>query len=340
MAPRFHPSLVNDTFSDPALYIEFMFEKRAILFDLGDLAPLSTRKILRLTDVFISHMHIDHFCGFDRLLRLFLGRQSKLRLYGPAGLIDAVAHKLAAYTWNLVENYDSDFTFIVSELISPERMRTAEFHTRSGFSLAAERHNATADCVLLDEPGFRIRTVQLDHGIPCLAFALEEKAHINIWKNRLDELGYQPGPWLRELKEAILRGDPDDLPFKASWRQDGGIDERTVSLGYLKAEITRTVQGQKIAYVVDTAYSQDNVRHIVALCEGADILYIESPFMHADVERAAQRKHLTARQAGMLAREAGVKRLATFHYSPRYGDDCEQLAREAQAAFTGEELTA
>ena len=35
MRPKFHPSLVNDRFGDPALFIDFLQERRAILFDLS-----------------------------------------------------------------------------------------------------------------------------------------------------------------------------------------------------------------------------------------------------------------------------------------------------------------
>jgi len=69
MRPILHPSLVNGRSGDPALYVETLFEGRAILFDLGDISSLSPGMIQRLEYVFVSHAHIDHFIGFDRLLR-------------------------------------------------------------------------------------------------------------------------------------------------------------------------------------------------------------------------------------------------------------------------------
>lgn len=68
-----------------------------MLFDLGDIASLSPRKIQRLGHVFVSHAHIDHFVGFDRLLWVLVGRDKLIHLYGPNGFIDHVHHKLRAY---------------------------------------------------------------------------------------------------------------------------------------------------------------------------------------------------------------------------------------------------
>ena len=97
MRPLLHPALVNGRTGDPALYIETLFERRALQFDLGDIAALSPRKVQRLDHIFVSHTHIDHFIGFDRLLRLLVGREKTVSLYGPDGFIDQVAHKLAGY---------------------------------------------------------------------------------------------------------------------------------------------------------------------------------------------------------------------------------------------------
>jgi len=83
MRPILHPCLVNGRSGDPALYVEMLFENRAVLFDLGDISNLSPRKIQRLEHVFVSHAHIDHFIGFDRLLRLLVGREKTIKLYGP-----------------------------------------------------------------------------------------------------------------------------------------------------------------------------------------------------------------------------------------------------------------
>ena len=51
MTPCFHPKLVNGPFQDPALYIDFLYQRRALLFDIGDITALSTRQIHKITEV-------------------------------------------------------------------------------------------------------------------------------------------------------------------------------------------------------------------------------------------------------------------------------------------------
>jgi len=333
MTPHFLPTLVNRPFGDPGLYLDFLFARRAIIFDLGDLAPLAARKLLRISEICISHTHIDHFIGFDALLRVMLGRDKRVGLYGPPGVLAQVEHRLASYSWNLIGSYPTEFTLTVSELHPDGSGLRAQFCSKRAFARELEQAIELKDGVLLDQENFRIRASFLEHSIPCLAYAFEEKRHVNFMKNRLAELGVPVGPWLTELKAAVLRGDPDDSPVRAfGGRGDGGAIFR---LGELKERVLRVVAGEKIVYVTDAAYTPENRSRIVELARGADYLFIEATFLHVDQVRARDRAHLTARQAGELAREAGVARVIPFHFSPRHLRAEPELRRELAEAFAG-----
>jgi ribonuclease Z len=148
-------------------------------------------------------------------------------------------------------------------------------------------------------------------------------------KNRLAELGLAVGPWLKELKEAIVRGAADSTPIRMATGE-------VRPLGELKAAVVRISAGQKVCYVTDAGYTPENAAKIVALAQGADYLFIEATFLHAEAERAAERSHLTARQAGELARAAKVGRVIPFHFSPKYREQEEELREELEQAWKGE----
>jgi ribonuclease Z len=331
--PLFHPKLINDPFGDPGVYVDFLFEKRALLFDLGDLHSLSSRQLLRVTHAFVSHAHMDHFAGFDSVLRVLLGREKVVHLFGPPGFLDRVEHKLAAYTWNLVEGYEHELLFRVTE-IGPDGSGTAaDFSSRLGFVRGAASPVELPGGALVDEETFLVRAAVLDHRIPCLAFSLEEKFHVNVWKSGLESLGLPTGPWLRDLKSAVARGDADETPVEVRWREGGVLREARISLGELRARALRIVPGQKIAYVTDAVYHPANAAAIVELARNADLFFIEATFTAEEEERAARKYHLTSRQAGLLGRRAGAKRIIPFHFSPKHSEEADRLRREALEAF-------
>jgi ribonuclease Z len=335
MTRYFDPQLVNGPFEDPGLYVDLVFQRRALLFDLGDISALTPRKLLRLEHVFITHRHMDHFIGFDQMLRCLLGREKTLSIWGPSGLVDAVECKLNAYNWNLIGGYEGNLVLRVMELGQVGRLATAQFSGANAFAREDLGSSRWDDGVLVAEPGFRVRSVMLDHRIPVLAFALEERASINIQRNKIEAMGLVVGPWLRAFKDAVVRGDRDDTPIAVVSADGTQSRPQHIPLGQLKSQIMKTSSGRKIAYVVDAAFTEPNAERIVALTADADILFIEATFLHADAACAAARNHLTARQAGLLARRANVRQLRTLHYSPRYQGRGTVLDEEAQAAFRG-----
>jgi ribonuclease BN (tRNA processing enzyme) len=60
---------------------------------LTGLRPGEPRQLLRVSHVFVSHTHMDHFIGLDRLLRICLRRRAEVRCFGPPGFVDQVEHK-------------------------------------------------------------------------------------------------------------------------------------------------------------------------------------------------------------------------------------------------------
>jgi ribonuclease Z len=329
-----HPKLINGPFGDPGILIDFLHEKRAILFDLGDITAIPSRTLLRITHVFVSHTHMDHFIGFDRLLRVLLGRQRHIHITGPAGFIARVEHKLGAYSWNLAGSGAADLCFDVHELAEEGILLTARFCFSTGFQRKDLPSRSVTDGIIFDEANYQVRTVQLDHRIPCLAFSIEEKQHFNVWRNKVSAMGLGVGPWLRELKEAVIRGNPDETIITARWRENGNPREASYPLHELRQEILRVTSGQKVTYVTDVGYTPDNVRNIISLVQNADLLFIESAFLDEDADIAKRKMHLTARQAGDIARRANAKRFVQFHFSPRYEDRAVELQDEAMSAFT------
>jgi ribonuclease Z len=332
MKSAFIPRLVNHPFGDPGLYVSFRYQGRAMLFDLGRIDRQPAASLLKLSHVFVSHTHMDHFIGFDHLLRLFLARDRHLHLFGPQGIVDNVRGKLAGYTWNLVDAYP--FVLTVHEVM-PTGIRQVRLPACSAFRPDSETVEGF-DGTLYETADLRVTATHLDHRIPCLGFALSEKNRLNVRADQLAQMGVPAGRWLNQLKDAVRAGVPGDTAIRIEWKEGTELRQTSFSVGELRERLLVETRGQKIAYVVDTLFNRYNLQRIVALVSGADIFFCESLFLDADRHEASKRYHLTARQAGTLARTADVARLETFHFSPRYERDPAPLRAEAQAVFRGE----
>lgn len=320
MKPTFHHRLVNREFEDPSLYVRFIRERRAIIFDAGNISNLNPGDIQKITDIFITHRHIDHFIGFDTLLRALLRREIPLRVYGPEGIIEGIEGRLKGYSWNLVRDYPAQIEVFS---IATDRIRQSSFYARDSFK-RFDRDERIFDGTVLRDSYFKVKASILSHGIPCLGFSLEEDYHINIDKALLNDLGLPVGPWLGDFKRMIREGI--DLNREIT------VSGRIFRLRDLM-DVVRITKGQKISYIVDISPEEENINKVIELVRGSDTLYCEAYFLHEDIDRARERNHLTARIAGEIARMAGVRDLILIHFSPKYRDRVSELIREAMDAF-------
>ena len=363
MRTTLDPHLVDPSAFEPGLVVDVRDERRALLFDLGEVERLAPRVLLRVTHAFVSHAHMDHFAGFDHLLALGLGRMRRLVLWGGPGFADRVEHKLQAYTWNVVHRYEVPMT-IEAHALGEDGTRThARFESTRGFVREDARadddtgdsgdtgvtrdRRGTSDtngtsgspslpeggALLLDEPLFSVRAAIVDHEMPVLAFAIDEKAQVRVAADRVAAAGLTTGAWLRTLKQAVLAGAPDATPIELAWRDRAGEHAARRTVGELRPLVLDTVPGRRIGYVTDLRDTEPNVEQLARLLRDVDLLYIESVFLDADRAQALRKNHLTARQAGRIARQLRARKVVPFHFSPRYRGVEAALRAEVDAAW-------
>ncbi len=162
------------------------------------------------------------------------------------------------------------------------------------------------DAVSLD--GYQVCAFPVLHGVPAIGYAVVEPERPGRFDDAAaDTLGVPFGP----ERGMLQRGEPVTLG-------DGRVVEPNDLVGEPRP-------GRTIAYTGDTAPTEA----VPMLFPGADLLIHEATFGNDDVDRAAETRHSTARQAGEVAAAAGVTLLALTHVSPRYyGPELLQEARD------------
>jgi ribonuclease BN (tRNA processing enzyme) len=312
-------ALVNGVFGDPLLHLRLRHQRRSLLFDLGNGSRLPARIAHQVTDVFISHAHMDHIGGFLWLLRSRIGDYPGCRLYGPPGLAQHINGFLQGILWDRVEGNAPVF-----EVLELHDDRLRHFRLQAGCSQAELiDEQLMHKGIVLEEPGFRVRGVTLDHhGTAVIAYAFEADRQLNIRKDRLRARGLEPGRWLNELKQHVLDADEAALVEMP--------DGSRLSAGALAEDLVLVTAGKKLVYATDLADIPDNREKLVNLARQAHTLFCESTYIEADTEYASMNGHLTTRACGEIATQAGVSRLVPFHFSRRYLHHVEQVYDELE----------
>ncbi len=240
----------------------------------------------RISHIFISHLHGDHYFGLIGLLNSFalLGRIQELHVVGPAPLQQILEFQLNVAHTQLT--YD------------------LHFHT-------------------IRNPGFLMTVDEID--ISCFKT-----------NHRIETYGF-----LFREKKNPRKIDPEkirkyDIPFPSLAGLQQGDDYVNSSSGkVIKNELLTSPApaGKTYAFCADTKYDESLIPHI----GGADLIYHETTYLDNFAEKAGLRFHSTTRQAGTIAKKAGVKKLLIGHFSSKY-EYLDEFLNETREVFPNTEL--
>lgn len=148
-----------------------------MLFDCGEGTQqqmMRAKTGMKLTSIFITHFHADHFLGIPGLIQTmsFNGRTEPLDIYGP--------------------RWTKQFVRLLIEL----------GYYKLGFQINPYELEGGD---VIDKGDYIIRAVATDHGVPSLGYVLEEKKRTGRFnRERAIELGIPVGPLFSKLQ----KGEP------------------------------------------------------------------------------------------------------------------------------------
>lgn len=156
-------------------------------------------------------------------------------------------------------------------------------------------------------PGRRLGALATRHRMPCLAWRLDLARASRFDPARARALGIPQRDWKRlQRGEAVGAVTPEQV---------SGPPRR----------------GLRVTLVTDTIAFDE----LAGFAGDSDLLICEAMYAEDEAEdRAEQRGHMTARQAGEIAARAGVRRLLLTHLSPSVGDPA-LVERAADVVFPG-----
>jgi ribonuclease Z len=315
--------LINGLQGDPAVFVLLKRMGEALLFDLGTIDNLGHRDMLRVRHVFVSHAHMDHFVGFDRLLRVNVPHRRQLSLFGPEDFIERVRCKLNSYTWNLID--PDQIRFLVHEVRGDGSVWSALLTNTDKFAALPVRTDIQQHHLVTLRDGSQVGAALLDHkGIPSVSYKLEAPAMLKVLTEKLKSLHLKAGPWLGDLQMRVRTG-------KAQGMID--IDGREFSIEELSAELITQQRGRSLVYLTDLSFSGRNLDALQKAFGHASDGIAESSFADEDRSRAVDKAHLTSRQSALICRSLGIQHFHIFHVSGIYGQGPQLVAEEARNFF-------
>lgn len=170
--------------------------------------------------------------------------------------------------------------------------------------------------VVYEDRSLTVETIPLEHRMPCCGYLFREKPLLPHIRRDMIDFYQIPTSQINNIKAGADWTTPDGEVVK---------NERLVEA----ADLARSY-----AYCSDTRFIPTLHNRI----KNVSTLYHESTYGEDNLLMAQKYYHSTARQAALVAREAGVGQLLLGHYSSRYEDE-QVLLCEAQKVFENTRLT-
>ncbi|MDO4979870.1 MAG: ribonuclease Z [Prevotellaceae bacterium] len=200
-----------------------------------------------------------------------------------------------------------------------EQMLTAQvslFCPHLSFEVVFHAVDPNVQKVVFEDNSLTVETIPLEHRMPCCGYLFREKNTLpHIRRDMIDYL---------EIPVSQI----NNIKMGADWTREDGTVVPNSEL------VTPADPPRSYAYCSDTRY----IPILHERLKNVDLLYHESTYGEDNLNRAETYWHSTARQAALVARDAGAKRLLLGHYSSRYQDE-NVLLEEARAVFKNTYLT-
>ena len=170
--------------------------------------------------------------------------------------------------------------------------------------------------IVYEDRSLTIETIPLEHRMPCCGYLFREKPSLPHIRRDMIDFYQIPTSQINNIKAG------------SDWTMPDGEVVRNERL------VEPAAPARSYAYCSDTRYIPTLHQRI----RNVSTLYHESTYGEDNLLMAQKYYHSTARQAALVAREAGVGQLLLGHYSSRYEDE-QVLLREAQNVFENTYLT-
>lgn len=171
--------------------------------------------------------------------------------------------------------------------------------------------------MIFENENYIIEAKSMIHGIPSLAYSIILKDKLRLDKSKLNKLKIPNSPIIKEL----LKG------------KNIKVENKTIK----SKQVTYKEEGKKLTIILDTLIN----KNAITLAKDSDLLITESSFLENSekgLELAKNYKHLTAKQAGKIAKQSKSKKLILTHISERHTNDSQPLKEEAKSVFKNTEI--